>query len=87
MKGRIYQKCPNAVIRERTLPCDYKNVELDDIMSNQSADSLNAVPVVSLRQHDLLRYKFALLYGAEANDISDTGIGVLVSMCNAHSSP
>jgi S-adenosylmethionine/arginine decarboxylase-like enzyme len=50
-------------------------------------DLLGTVAIVSLRQHDLLRHKFALIQGTEANDISNTGISVFVSVRNAHSSP
>lgn len=53
----------------------------------KAEDLLSAIPVVSLRQHDLLCNKFALFHCTEANDISDTRICVLASMRNTHSSP
>ena len=46
---------------------------------------LCAVTVVSLDQHDLLRHVFTLLHCAETEDISSSGICLLVCMGYTHS--
>lgn len=47
---------------------------------------LSTVSVISLGQHDAFSNKSALFNGAEADDISNTRVCLLVSMCDTHAS-
>lgn len=47
-------------------------------------DLLGTVTVISLNQHDLLRHNLTLFNGTESKDITQSGVSLLVPMCNTH---
>lgn len=47
-------------------------------------DSLRAIPVISLGEHDMFSDVFTLFDCAESNDVPNTWIRLLVSMSHAH---
>ena len=59
-----------------------ENTALEAIMIG---NVLCTVPVVSLDQHDFLRYVFSLLHCAETEDIGGSGVRLLVCVGYAHS--
>ena len=45
---------------------------------------LNAIPVVSLCQHDLFCYEWSLLDSAETNDIRETRVRLFITVGHTH---
>ena len=72
-------------IKQFTLRLQTKNSQYKNFLIEGREYPLSTVTVVSLDQHHLLSYILALFWGTETNKTTNTGVCLLVSMCNTHS--
>lgn len=56
----------------------------DERMLEKHDNSLDAVPIVSLSQHNLLCYEWSLLNGTKPNDISNARVRLFVTVGHTH---